>query len=60
MIELLTFIKERRFFLYKDGTWYSNYKRDWGSKQKFYKDEELIELFKQSQNEKLFKNIKKY
>jgi len=49
MLELLTFIKERRFFLYKDGTWYSNYQRDWRFKQKFYKDEELIELFKQSQ-----------
>ncbi len=53
MLELLTFIKERNFHLYKDGKWYSNYHRDWRFKQKFYKDEELIELFKQSQDEKI-------
>lgn len=51
MLELLAFIRERKFYLYKDGTWYSNHKRDWRVKSKFYKDEELIELFKQSQNE---------
>jgi hypothetical protein len=46
MIELIIFLKERRFHLYKDGTWYSNYNRDYSKKQTFYTNEQLLEYFK--------------
>jgi len=42
---LLQFIKERGFFLYKDGTWYTSYKRDYRKKQTYYTDDEVLAIY---------------
>lgn len=50
MIELLQWLKENHFHQYKDGTWYSTNERPYtnGKQRKFYTDEEVVELFENS------------
>lgn len=44
--ELLNFIKQNKFYFYKDGKWYSTiYKRNYTLPIKFYTEDELIDIF---------------
>lgn len=47
MKELLQWLKLNHFYQYKDGTWYSTNERPYarGEQRKFYTDDEVINLF---------------
>lgn len=48
LTDFINWIKENKFCKYKDGTWYSLLEKPYidGSQRRYYKDEQLVELFK--------------
>lgn len=55
-LDFLEFLRERKWYLYKDGTWYSNYKRDYTKTLRYYSDEELEQEFKNYMHERVKQN----
>jgi hypothetical protein len=50
MVQFLEWLKINHFHQYKDGTWYTTNERPYtnGQSRKFYTDEQVVELFKNS------------